>query len=201
MPGARALALHAHDFEGMFRDLRELGEAVGRDPGPLERRLRKRIAAVVSKTRGLARRRVFCMEWLEPLYCSGHWVPEMVEMAGGRDGLARKKRDSARIEWEALVAYAPEVVIVMPCGLSVRRARRELPLVTRRPEWAGIPAARNGEAFLADGPSYFNGAGPRLVDGLEMLAEMIHPEVFRRKHRLGYTKAGRRVAEPQRGTS
>ena len=187
MSGARSLALHAHDFEGMFQDLRELGEAIGVDPAPLEKRLRKRIEAVVSRTKRLAKRRVFCMEWLEPVYCSGHWVPEMVEMAGGRDDLARKKKDSARIEWAALVEAAPEVLIVMPCGLTMRRAKRELPIVTGRAEWRALPAVRRGEVYLADGPSYFNGAGPRLVEGLEMLAEMIHPEVFRPRRRRGYT--------------
>ena len=187
-PKPQVLALHAHDFEGMFRDLHELGEMVGVDPSPLERKLRKRIDRVVSKTSKLAKRRVFCMEWLEPLYCSGHWVPEMVEMAGGRDDLARKKKDSFRIEWKDLVAFAPEVLIMMPCGFSMARARRELPVVTGRAEWKELPAVKNGEVYLADGPSYFNGAGPRLVDGLEILAEAIHPEAFRRTHRRGYTR-------------
>ena len=114
----------------------------------------------------------------------------MVELAGGRDSLARKKKDSARIEWRALLDYAPEVLILMPCGLTPERARRELPLVTGRAGWAGLPAVAAREVYLADGPSYFNGAGPRLVDGLEMLAEMIHPELFRRRHRRGYTRIG-----------
>lgn len=187
-PRPNVLALHAHDFEGMFRDLRELGEAVEVDSSPLEKKLRKRIQAVVSKTSKLARRRVFCMEWVEPLYCSGHWVPEMVEMAGGRDDLARRKKDSRRIEWRELVRFAPEVLILMPCGFTMERARRELPAVTRRREWKTLPAVANGEVYLADGPSYFNGAGPRLVDGLEILSEMIHPELFRRRHRRGYTR-------------
>ena len=200
-PRPRVLALHAHDFEGMFQDLRELGEAVGADSSKLERNLRKRIDAVVSKSSTLPKRRVFCMEWLEPLYCSGHWVPEMVEMAGGRDDLARKKKDSFRIEWADLVKFAPEVLVMMPCGFTMARARRELPVVTRRPEWAGLPAVRSGEVYLADGPSYFNGAGPRLVDGLEILAEIIHPDVFRRKHRRGYTKVSCRVMESQRRDS
>jgi iron complex transport system substrate-binding protein len=187
-PKPRVLSLHAHDFEEMFSDLRELGRALGVDSRPLERRLRKRIDAVVSKTKTRPRRRVFCMEWVDPVYASGHWVPEMVEMAGGRDGLARKGRESRRIEWSALAEYAPEILIVMPCGFPLERAKRELAVAERRPEWARLPAVRNGEVYLADGPSYFNGAGPRLVDGLEILAEILHPDVFRRKHRDGYTK-------------
>lgn len=187
---ARVVSLHAHDFEGMFRDLRLLARATQTDSGPLERRLRRRIDAVALRTKRLPRPRVFCMEWLEPIYCSGHWVPEMVEMAGGRDDLARRKKDSSRIEWSALVDYAPEKLILMPCGLTMDRTRREFSVVTSRPEWRRLPAVESGEVYLADGPSYFNGAGPRLVDGLEILAEIIHPEVFERTHRRGTSKIG-----------
>jgi iron complex transport system substrate-binding protein len=98
-PKPRVLSLHAHDFEGMFQDLRELAEHLGKDARPLERSLRRRIAAVVKKTKKLPKRRVFCMEWLDPVFASGHWVPEMVEMAGGHDPLASKGKESRRIEW------------------------------------------------------------------------------------------------------
>lgn len=192
-PKPKVLSLHAHDFEGMFADLRELAEALGVDARPLERKLRRRIDAVVSKTRRLPKRRVFCLEWLDPIYASGHWVPEMVEMAGGRDELALRGKNSRVIEWREVLDYAPEKLIVMPCGFSMARARRELPVVSRRPGWKELPAVRNREVYLADGPSYFNGAGPRLVDGLEILAEILHPGLFPRRHRSGYTRvnAGR----------
>ncbi len=189
-PRPKVLALHAHDFEGMFRDLRELAEATGADARPLERVLRRRIDRVARRARGLPRRRVFCMEWLEPVFASGHWVPEMVELAGGRDRLALKKRDSARVEWKSIAEFAPETLILMPCGLTIERTRREIAAVTRRPEWPRLPAVQRGEVYLADGPAYFNGAGPRLVDGLEILAEIIHPEAFRRRHRGAYLRLG-----------
>jgi iron complex transport system substrate-binding protein len=187
----RVLALHAHDFEGMFTDLRELAEAVGRDPGPLERALRCRIDRVARRSRGLRKKRVFCMEWLDPVYTTGHWVPEMVGRAGGREVLGRADRNSRRATWAEVVDAAPETLILMPCGLTMERARKELPVATRRPEWGRLPAVRRGEVFLADGPSYFNGAGPRLVDGLEILAEILHPEEFPRRHRRGWTRIGR----------
>ena len=186
-PAPRVLALHAHDFEGMFRDLRELGEAVGVDPRPLERRLRARAEAVTRRARRLRRVRVFCMEWMDPIFTSGHWVPELVERAGGRDGLAGKG-DSRRIEWARLAAYAPEKLVVMPCGFSMDRTMSEIGVLSSRPEWEGLPAVRSGEVYLADGPSYFNGAGPRLIDGLEILAEILHPEAFPRRHRRGWRK-------------
>lgn len=187
-PKPRVLALHAHDFEGMFQDLRELGELLGKDPRPLEKSLRRRMEVVVKKTRKLPKRRVFCMEWMDPVFASGHWVPEMVEMAGGRDPLASKGKESRRIEWQAVVDAAPEVLILMPCGLSRERTLREMPKVTGRPGWSELPAVRGGAVYHADGPSYFNGAGPRLVDGLEILAEILHPEVFPRRHRKGYAR-------------
>jgi iron complex transport system substrate-binding protein len=187
-PKPQVLALHAHDFEGMFADLRELGELLGKDARPLEKSLRRRIDAVVRKTRTLPKRSVFCMEWIDPVFASGHWVPEMVEMAGGVDSLATKGRESRRIEWKDVVAAAPETLILMPCGFSRAQTMRELPIAVARPGWAELPAVRNRRVYHADGPSYFNGAGPRLIDGLEILAEILHPEVFPRRHRHGYAR-------------
>ncbi|HVE39179.1 MAG TPA: cobalamin-binding protein [Planctomycetota bacterium] len=195
-PKPKVLALHAHDFEGMFGDLRELAELLGKDARPLERALRRRIEAVLKKTRKLPKRRVFCMEWLDPVFASGHWVPEMVEMAGGHDPLASKGKESRRIEWSAVVDAAPDVLILMPCGLSRERTLRELPRVTERPGWTSIPAVRSGEVYHADGPSYFNGGGVRLVDGLEILAEILHPEIFPRRRRAAYS----RILAPKKST-
>lgn len=182
-PRPKVLSLHAHDFEGMFSDLRLLARATGTDARPLERRLRKRVDTVERRTRRAPRKRVFCMEWLEPPYASGHWVPEMVEKAGGREGLAEKGRPSRRVEWREIVRFGPEALILMPCGLTMERTRREAGVVTGRPEWRSLPAVKSGDVWLADGPSYFNGAGPRLVEGLEILAGILHPELFPRRRR------------------
>src|SRR6185503_10853913 len=157
-------------------------------PRPLEKALRRRMEAVAKKTRRLPKRRVFCMEWIDPVFASGHWVPEMVEMAGGHDPLASKGKESRRVEWQAVVDAAPEVLILLPCGLSRERTLQELSKATERPGWAALPAVRAGEVYHADGPSFFNGAGPRLVDGLEILAEILHPEVFPRRRRQGYAR-------------
>lgn len=187
-PKPQVLALHAHDFEGMFADLRELADLLGKDARPLEKQLRKRIEAVLMKTRKLRKRRVFCMEWIEPIFASGHWVPEMVEMAGGVDSLGSKGRESRRIEWKDVVAADPETLILMPCGLSRERTLRELPVATARPGWKELTAVRLGEVWHADGPSYFNGGGPRLVDGIEILAELLHPDVFPRRRGRAYAR-------------
>jgi iron complex transport system substrate-binding protein len=187
-PRPRVVPQHAHDFEGMFADLREFATAAGADARALERSLRRRVDAVAKRARSLPKRRVFCLEWLDPPFASGHWVPEMVAMAGGADALARPQRDSVRTTWEAVAAAAPDVLIVMPCGFTPDRTRRELPAAASRPEWSSLPAVRNGEVYVADGHAYFNGSGPRLVDGLEILAEILHPGAFPRRHRKGYFK-------------
>ena len=187
-PKPKVLALHAHDFEGMFADLRELGGLLGKDPRPIEKRLRARIDRVVKKTRKLPKRRVFCMEWIDPVFPSGHWVPEMVAMAGGVDPLAPGGKPSRRIDWQEVVDAAPEVLILMPCGFSREQTLRELPKAIARPGWNDLPAVRNGEVWHADGPSYFNGGGIRLVDGIEILAEILHPDVFPRRRGKAYAR-------------
>jgi iron complex transport system substrate-binding protein len=102
----------------------------------------------------------------------------MVEMAGGIDGLGGKGKPSVPIEWERVVSYAPEVVILMPCGFDVERAVREMPLLTRLPGWPDLPAVQRGQVYAVNATAYFSRSGPRLVDGLELLAKILHPELF-----------------------
>jgi len=187
-PKPRVLSLHAHDLEGMFADLRELAEFLGKDARPLEKRLRMRIQSIVRKTARLPKRRVFCMEWIDPVFASGHWVPELVALAGGIDPLASAGKESRRVAWADVVAAAPEVLILMPCGLSRKQTLHELPAAMARPGWMELPAVKNGEVWHADGPSYFNGGGPRLIDGLEILAEILHPGVFPRRRSRAYVR-------------
>jgi iron complex transport system substrate-binding protein len=124
-----------------------------------------------------ARPRVFCMEWFDPVYCSGHWIAEMVELAGGRDRLARRWADSARISWDAVCEWAPEILILMPCGLSLDRVSAQAASLAERDGWSGIPAVRERRVYAVDANAYFARPGPRLVDGTALLAHLIHPEL------------------------
>ncbi len=162
----------------MFRDLRLVAKATNVDAAPLERRLRARIDAIVRRIPKSPRPRVFCCEWLDPIFTTGHWVPELVRMAGGHDPLAADRKDSHPVPWSDVARCAPEKLILMPCGFTPERTLREISLLTRRRGWALLPAVKSGEVYVADGPNYFNGAGPRLVDALEILAEAIHPELI-----------------------
>jgi iron complex transport system substrate-binding protein len=118
------------------------------------------------------------MEWLDPPYTAGHWMPEMVEMAGGCDDLGTPAGPSRRIAWAEVQTYAPEVVVLIPCSLPLERVSDEFNAVRQLPGWSDLPAVKDGRVY-AGATELFSRSGPRLVDGLEVLARMLHPEVFR----------------------
>jgi iron complex transport system substrate-binding protein len=141
--------------------------------------LRRRIASVAALAAGVpVRPRVYCMEWIDPPFRAGHWIPELVRLAGGVEVLGREGQRSTRATWEEIAGAAPEVVVVMPCGFDVERAAQELEAVQARPEWRWLPAVTGGAVWIADGSAYFSRPGPRMVDGLEILAHALHPDLF-----------------------
>lgn len=141
--------------------------------------LQARIDAVVAKAAQAASRpRVLHLEWNEPLMCGGHWIPEMVELAGGVNCFGDKHRGSLRLEWADVVASQPEVIIMMPCGFTVSRALQDIPLLAQHEEWATLPAVQQQRVYVVDANAYTSRSGPRLVYGLEIIAEMVHPELF-----------------------
>lgn len=157
-----------------------VGEVAGRadEAEDLVRGLRERIERVRSKAEGLRTPRVVCLEWLDPLYAAGHWVPEMVAFAGGRDVLGRAREPSFIVGWDAVRAAEPEVIVVMPCGFNILRTRKELDLLRKLPGWNDLPAVRHQRVYLMDATSHFNRPGPRIVIGLEILASILHPAIF-----------------------
>ncbi len=165
----------------IFDNLRELGQATDRvkEAQELIATGRARLDKIASVTRNVSHRpRVFCMEWLDPVYCSGHWMPEMVEIAGGVDALGRNGADSVRIPWHEVLEWAPEVLIITPCGFNLDKVIEQTPQLFSRPDWSELPAVRNGRVYAVDANSYFARPGPRVVDGTELLAHLIHPELF-----------------------
>jgi iron complex transport system substrate-binding protein len=159
----------------VWSDLRALGDATD---------TRKRTEAVIADgerrvarvaervARPTERPRVFFAEWVDPIFCAGHWVPEMIALAGGHDPLGRPGADSVRVEWSEVVASAPEVIVVAPCGYSLEQAREQLPSLESRPGWEKLPAVRDGRVYVVDANAYFARPGPRLIDGVERLAEL-----------------------------
>ncbi len=180
-PKPEVVWMSPHSLEEIFQNIRELGRATKRvnEAEILIAELRARLEKVAARTENISRRpRVFCMEWADPVYCAGHWVPEMIELAGGVDALARKGTDSVRIQWEDVLKWAPEILILSPCGFHLEDALEQIPFLESLPGWAEIPAVRAGKVFCADANSYFARPGPRVVEGTELLAHLIHPELF-----------------------
>ena len=175
----RILSLSPNCLDDIFENLREVGEAAGKmdEANRVIHRLYERISAVKDRLAGITYRpRVFCMEWLSPPYNAGHWMPELVELAGGADGLGEKGRDSKRLSWEQIFDYAPEVLILCPCGYDMRGSLKQIHLLTRYRDWDQLPAVKDGRVFAVDATSYFARPGPRVVDGLELLAALFHPK-------------------------
>jgi iron complex transport system substrate-binding protein len=124
------------------------------------------------------RPKCFLMEWIDPPYCSGHWGPELVELAGGMELLGLKGMDSTRIPWERVLDAQPNVIVLACCGHRTQRTLADLPILRRYPGWESLPAVQSGRVFVVDGSAYFSRPGPRIVDSLEILAEILHPELF-----------------------
>jgi len=156
----------------MFLDIRRVGAALrcADDADRLVLDLRSRLATVEARVTGLARPRVACLEWLDPLFNGGHWVPEQVRSAGGLDVLGTAGARSREIEWGDVIAARPEILIAMPCGWDATRAAHEAEAL------GPIPSAR---IIGVDGAAYFSRPGPRLVDGVELLASIFHPDAVR----------------------
>lgn len=180
-PTPEILWMSPHSLAGIFENILELGQALGlaTEADACVEECRRRLAQVADRSAHASiRPRVFCMEWADPVYCAGHWVPEMVELAGGRDELARRGTDSVRMSWADVVLWAPEVLVFAPCGFNLEKALEQVSYLEALPGWSNLPAVRNQRAFVVDANSYFARPGPRVVEGTELLAHLIHPELF-----------------------
>ena len=174
------VSLEPTTLEEVFNTIQRLGEITGRQAqasdvvAGLSARVERVIAAMAAVTH---RPRVLCVEWLDPVMVGGHWVPGMVEMAGGADGLGRPGQPSYAVTWQEVADYRPEVVVLMPCGYHLQEAVAEVHRTPLPAQWRELPAVQDGRVFAVDGSSYFNRPGPRIVDGLELLAQILHPDL------------------------
>lgn len=180
----QVLSLSPATLDQVLDDIDLVARASG-VPNQFEASLRARIDRVRTETAGLQRPRVFCMEWLDPPWSAGHWVPEMVELAGGHDDLGTAAGPSRRLVWQEVVDYAPEVLVLMPCSLSLERVAEEFDLLRSLPGWEKLPATKSGQIY-AGNTQLFSRSGPRLVDGVEVLVRILHPDVFSEPLSAGY---------------
>ena len=172
------LTLAPRTLREIQENIRQLGEATGRIEvaQTLIETQRKRLARLADELHGAPRRRVFFLEWIDPMFCGGHWVGEMIESAGGHDALARRGGDSVRVSWDQVGTWAPEVLVVAPCGAHLESAERQTRELLTQTRWSEIPAVQDGEVYAVDASSYFARPGPRVFDGIEVLAHILHPD-------------------------
>jgi iron complex transport system substrate-binding protein len=177
----RVLTLTPHSLRDVWNDIRKTGDVTQRrrEAQALAITLEQKVAAIEAKAAHLKTRpRVLCLEWLDPFYVGGHWVPEMVAKAGGEDVLGRAGEPSFRVSGEQIAASEAEIVVVMPCGYSVKRTMVEYSTANFPHGYMNLPAVRAGRVFAMDANSYFSRPGPRLGDGVALLAHLFHPHLF-----------------------
>ena len=194
----RVLTLNPHSLADVCVDIRSVGAATDQAPqaGSVVAEFEGRIAAVERAVANLPRKRAVCLEWLDPPYAAGHWVPEMVERAGGVDVLGHTGKAASRTDWNAILAVRPDVIVVMPCGYSLEQAVAEFRQLALPPGWGDIPAVMNNYVFLVEASGYFSRPGPRLAAGVEILAEAIHSVSRTRSAPHDSTELFARVAAP-----
>lgn len=187
-PGNRPeiLSIFPRRMTEVWDEIRRVALALGaEEPGrELLRSLKNRCVDVIEKVCVVKRRpTVVCLEWLDPLKVAGHWMPDLVELAAGGNLLGEPGKPATRLDWEALRERDPEVLVIMARGFDISRTLRELPVLTRQPGWLGLRAVKQHRLYVTDGSHYFNRPGPRMVESLEMLAELTHPNCFTARHR------------------
>jgi len=175
------ISLDPQYVSDVLEDIKRIGRATNSEDAAksITNQMQARIDNVVNRLAGVVNKpKVLHLEWVDPLMCGGHWVPEMVELAGGINCFGDKETGSFPLEWKLIIDSQPEVIVLMPCGFDVKRGLQDLPLLSNKDGWASLPAVRNNRVYVIDAGAYTSRSGPRLVDGLEILAEMIHPDLF-----------------------
>jgi iron complex transport system substrate-binding protein len=182
LPGPpRVVNLEPTSLADIFDDVRRVAEAceVRERAEKLIVNLSERVENIRAHAATIPDRpRCFLMEWVDPPFSSGHWAPELVEIAGGYDPLGRKHQPSAQIKWQQVLNARPEIIVLALCGYDIARAHRDYELLMRFPDFESLPAARRGEVYLVNASAYFARPSPRIVDTLEILAGILHPTEF-----------------------
>ncbi|MDD1413275.1 cobalamin-binding protein [Dolichospermum sp. ST_con] len=175
------ISLQPNTLQDLWGDIERVSHTFGVDSVQILENLEARVRICKRRLQGLSLAempKVACIEWTDPLMTAANWVPELINLAGGQPLFSLMGKPTTRIKWETLVASNPDVIIFMPCGFDLQRTQLETDVLTQRPEWKKLHAVQSGRVFITDGNAYFNRPGPRLVDSLEILAEILHPDIF-----------------------
>jgi len=179
------VSLQPNSLADVWADIHRVAQALGvpERGHQLIRKLQNQMACISEKTQTVRMRpRVACIEWIDPLMAAGNWMPELVEMAGGMNLFGEAGMHSPWMTWEDIQKSDPDVILILPCGFDIQRTRQERRILTQKPGWSDLKAVRGRRVYVTDGNQYFNRPGPRLADSLEILGEILHPELFRFGH-------------------
>ncbi len=179
------VSLHPDCLADVWKDIRRVGRVLGvvDRAERLVQQLRARMEEIANKAKSAPQRpRVACIEWIEPLMAAGNWMPELVEMAGGINLFGEVGKHSPFMNWDDLRQADPDILLIHPCGFDIARTLEEMPVLTQRPDWSELRAVQQKQVLVLDGNQYFNRPGPRLVESLEILAEIFHPSLFQFGH-------------------
>jgi iron complex transport system substrate-binding protein len=175
------VSLEPNQLSDIWKDFINIAEALGvKEQGhELVSQLKQRMNKIAQKTINFPQKpTVVCIEWIEPLMSAGNWMPELIEMGGGINLFGVAGEHSPWMSWEQLLEANPDVILVMPCGFNLSRSKAEMSSLSQKPEWSQLNAVQNQQVYLTDGNQYFNRPGPRLVESLEIIAEILHPAHF-----------------------
>ena len=175
----RIVSLQPDALDDVWSDMRRVADSLGieRKGDELVENLKQRMQRISDRTQAASKRpRVACIEWLEPLMAAGNWMPELVEMAGGENLVGESGKHSSWMSWQELLESDPDILVVLPCGFDMKRTREEMYWLTDQPQWSSLKAVKDHRVYVTDCLQYFNRPGPRLVDSLQILTEIIHPE-------------------------
>jgi iron complex transport system substrate-binding protein len=174
------ITLDPKNLDDILQNVIQIGDKVGKQEKAKElvAKLQKRIKYIL-ETPKITVPKVLCIEWLDPLYTAGHWVPQMVEMAGGINGISSTGEQSRRMEIDEIVKLDPEIIVLMPCGFDVSRTMIEYEKLLENEKWRALRAVKLGEIYAVNANEYFSKPGPRTITGLEILAKIINPDTFR----------------------
>ena len=173
------ISLQPNLLKEVWQDIKRVAETLGVESEAVLNKLQDRIDAITLKVKDINQKStVVALEWTEPLMGGGNWIPELIEIAGGKPLLGVKGEHSPYLSWSSLTEADPDVIVIMPCGFDLERTEQESRVLIDHPDWSNLKAVKNGKVFIVDGNAYFNRPSQRLVDSVEILAEILHPELF-----------------------
>ena len=179
----QVISLQPDLLNEVWDDIKRVAKILGVDFQPALDKLQNRINSISDKVKDKSEKpTVVAIEWTEPLMVGANWIPELIEIAGGKSLLSVKGKHSPYISWDNLAEADPDVIVIMLCGFDLERTEQESQVLTQHPHWNNLKAVKNGQVFIVDGNAYFNRPGPRLVDSAEILAEIFHPQLFNFGH-------------------